>query len=70
MSLCRSMVKQFVLNKEGYMNTPRNVLIQEVARIALEDHETRSRVAHELGVPVKDLLDLWRHLEDLVTKEN
>lgn len=52
------------------MTTPRDVLIQEVARIALEDHATRSRVAHELGVPLKDLLDLWRHLEDLVTKEN
>lgn len=51
------------------MITSKKILIEEVARIALEDHETRSRVAHELGIPIEDLLNLWRHLEDLVTKE-
>ena len=45
------------------------VLIEEVARIALEDAETSSRISHELGVEEKELDVLYAYLESLLKKE-
>ena len=42
------------------------ITIQEVARIALEDNETLSNIARELGLDERDLKEVSRYLESLV----
>jgi hypothetical protein len=39
------------------------VLIEEVARVALEEWDIRERVAHELGVDEEELQEVLAHLE-------
>ena len=39
------------------------VLIEEVARVALEEWDIRERVAHELGVDEEELQEALAHLE-------
>ena len=39
------------------------VLIEEVARVALEEWDIRERVAHELGVDEEELRKVLAHLE-------
>ena len=41
-------------------------LIEEVARIALEDNETLSNIARELGVDQEELQHLGAYLNSLV----
>jgi hypothetical protein len=40
----------------------RQVVIEEVARIALESKEIRSHVGHELNLTNKEMNDAYRHL--------
>jgi energy-converting hydrogenase A subunit M len=39
------------------------VLVEEVARVALEEWDIRERVAHELGVDEEELQEVLAHLE-------
>jgi hypothetical protein len=38
------------------------IVIEEVARIALEDMEYRTHLKHELGITNKEMNDAYRHL--------
>jgi hypothetical protein len=46
--------------------TLRSVVIEEVARVALEDPEVRSRIGHELGLTEEQLVEVLQYLESLV----
>lgn len=43
-----------------------DLLMQEVARIALEDKATLSRIGHELDVTDEELEDLAKYLNSLL----
>ena len=45
------------------MKKEMRILIEEVARIALEDQRIRSYIGHELGADDKDLEKAYRLLE-------
>ena len=42
------------------------ILIEEVARIALEDEHTRNRIGHELDVSEEELLRVGAYLNSLL----
>ena len=44
------------------------VVIEEVARVALEDPETRSRIGHELDLTDDELVGVWKYLELLLNE--
>jgi len=44
----------------------RSVVVEEVARVALEDPEVRSRIGHELSLTEEQLVEVWKYLESLV----
>lgn len=44
----------------------RSVVIEEVARVALEDPEMRSRIGHELDLTDDALVEVWEYLESLL----
>lgn len=46
----------------------RQVIIEEVARIALEDNQYRQHLAHELGLTNKQMQEAYRHLCSLLKK--
>lgn len=47
-----------------------NILIQEVARIALEDEATTRRIAHELGETEEELQRVAGYLNSLLDPTN
>lgn len=44
----------------------RSVVIEEVARVALEDPEMRSRIGQELDLTDDALVEVWEYLESLL----
>ena len=44
----------------------KHVVIEEVARVALEDLEMRSRIGHELDLSDEELIKVLQYLESLV----
>lgn len=44
------------------------IVIEEVARIALEDRQYRTHLKHELGLSNKQMNDAYRHLCSLLKK--
>jgi len=46
------------------------VLVEEVARVALEEYDIRERVAHELGVDEEELQEVLAHLEAKIFPNN
>ena len=55
-STCYSLYKKSVDRK--YFRT----IVEEVARIALEDYNTRAHISHQLGVPEKELETTYKFL--------
>jgi len=47
-----------------------HILIQEVARIALEDDATMRRIGHELGVSEEELQRVGQYLNSLLDPSN
>ena len=45
------------------------ILIEEIARIALEDEQTRNRIGHELDVSDEELQRVSDHLNSLLEGE-
>ena len=45
------------------------ITIEEVARIALEDEQTRRHICHELGLTEAWAKEVHAYLEDLVEKD-
>jgi hypothetical protein len=45
------------------------IVIEEVARVALEDAEMSSRIGHELGVDQEELNKIYAYLESLLKGE-
>jgi hypothetical protein len=46
------------------------ILIQEVARIALEDDATMRRIGHELGINEEELQRVGQYLNSLLDPSN
>jgi hypothetical protein len=46
------------------------ILIQEVARIALEDDATMRRIGHELGITQEELQRVGQYLNSLLDPSN
>ena len=45
------------------------ILIEEIARVALEDKQTRNRIGHELDVSEEELLRVGAHLNSLLNDD-
>ena len=46
------------------------ILIEEIARVALEDEHTRNRIGHELDVSEEELLRVGAYLNSLLDETN
>ena len=46
------------------------ILIEEIARVALEDEHTRDRIGHELDVSEEELLRVGAYLNSLLDPTN
>ena len=47
----------------------RQIVIEEVARIALEDKQYRQHLKHQLGVTCKEMNDAYRYLCSLLKNQ-
>ena len=46
------------------------ILIEEIARVALEDEHTRNRIGHELDVSDEELMRVFDYLSSMLEKSN
>lgn len=46
------------------------IVIQEIARVALEDEHTRNRIGHELDLSEEELLRVGGYLNSLLDETN
>jgi len=64
------LAKLIPINRKGMrLYYRRQVVIEEVARIALESREIRSYVGHELNLTNKEMNDAYRYLCSLLKNQ-
>lgn len=64
------LAKLIPINRKGMrLYYRRQVVIEEVARIALENKQYRQHLAHELGVTHKEMNDAYRYLCSLLKNQ-